>query len=168
MPTVDHPRGARRIGAVELPPIDQVGYVVRDLDATTRRYERLFGPFSFMESPLTGVLYRGKPADVNLRIAYGSAGDIEMEFIAVVSGASPHAEFLAAGREGIHHVRYRVTNCDAAIAALGGEGFAPIWYHDMGFAKFAYLEHASRDGVLIELLEMAGAPQASAAPRAGA
>jgi catechol 2,3-dioxygenase-like lactoylglutathione lyase family enzyme len=159
MATVENPNLPRRIGGVELPPIDQVGFVVRDLDETTKRYERLFGPFAFMESPLTGVLYRGKPADVNLRIAYGSAGGLEMEFIAVLSGASPHAEFLAAGREGIHHVRYRVRDCDAAIEALRGEGLEPIWYHAMGFAKFAYLEHASRDGVLIELLEMSGAPR---------
>lgn len=158
MATVAHPQGPRRIGAVELPPIDQVGYVVRSLDDTTRRYAPLFGPFTFMDSPLRAVLYRGEPADVNLRIAYGSAGSVEMEFIEVLSGASPHAEFLAAGREGIHHIRYRVPDCDATIAALRGEGFAPIWYHDLGFAKFAYLEHASRDGVLIELLEMGAAP----------
>jgi catechol 2,3-dioxygenase-like lactoylglutathione lyase family enzyme len=148
----------RRIGAVELPPIDQVGYVVKSLDETVSRYERLFGPFTLMESPLKGVVYRGEPTDVTLRIAFGSAGNLEIEFIEVVSGASPHREFLDAGREGIHHIRYRVPNCDLTIAALADEGFAPIWYHDMGFAKFAYLEHASRDGVLVELLEMAGAP----------
>jgi methylmalonyl-CoA/ethylmalonyl-CoA epimerase len=162
MATVEHPRGPRRVGSVELPPIDQVGYVVKSLDATTQRYAQLFGPFTLMDSPLSGVLYRGKPADVHLRIAYGSAGEIEMEFIEVLSGASPHAEFLAAGREGIHHIRYRVPDCDATIAALRSEGFAPIWYHDMGFAKFAYLEHAARDGVLIELLEMSGAPKTGA------
>ncbi len=149
----------RRIGSVELPPIDQVGYVVRSLDETVARYGPLFGPFTFMESPLTGVLYRGKPTDVTLRMAFGSTGNLEIEFIEVVSGASPHKEFVDAGREGIHHIRYRVPDCDAAIAALAGEGFAPIWYHDMGFAKFAYLEHASRDGVLVELLQMAGTPQ---------
>ena len=148
----------RRLGTVELPPIDQVGFVVRDLDETLARYEPLFGPFARLDSPMKGVLYRGEPTDVHLRLAFGSAGSVEMEFIEVLSGASPHAEFLAAGREGIHHVRYRVPDCDATIAALRGEGFAPIWYHDMGFAKFAYLEHASRDGVLIELLEMSGAP----------
>jgi hypothetical protein len=148
----------RRIGGVELPPIDQVGYVVRNLDATVARYQHLFGPFSYLDSPLTGVLYRGRPCDVNLRIAFGSAGNLEIEFIEVISGVSPHQEFLDAGREGIHHIRYRVTHCDLTIAALAREGFAPIWYHDMGFAKFAYLEHASRDGVLLELLEMAGAP----------
>ena len=148
----------RRMGKVDLPPIDQIGYVVKSLDAATARYKSVFGPFTFMESPLSGVLYRGKPSDVNLRIAFGSAGNLEIEFIEVVSGASPHQEFLDAGREGIHHIRYRVPDCDATIAALAGEGFAPIWYHDMGFAKFAYLEHASRDGVLLELLEMAGTP----------
>jgi len=147
-------QGPRRIGSVTLPPIDQVGYVVRDLDGTLARYERLFGPFTRMESALSGPLYRGRPSDVKLQLAFGSDGRLEMEFIAVVSGASPHSEFLAAGREGIHHVRYRVPDCDATLAALRGEGFAPIWYHDMGFAKFAYLEHQSRDGVLIELLQM--------------
>lgn len=166
MATVEQTRGPRCIGNVELPPIDQVGYVVRSLDETTKRYAALFGPFAFMDSPLTGVIYRGEPADVTLRIAYGSAGDLEMEFIEVLSGNSPHSEFLAAGREGIHHVRYRVPDCDATIAALRGEGFTPIWYHDMGFAKFAYLEHAARDGVLIELLEMAGAPSSASGPSA--
>jgi len=151
-----------RLAGVSLPPIDQVGYVVRSLDAAIARYEPLFGPFTRMDSPLTGVLFRGEPRDVNLRLAFGSVGNVEIEFIEVVSGSSPHQEFLDAGREGIHHIRYRVPDCDATIAALAGVGFAPIWYHDMGSAKFAYLEHASRDGVLIELLEMEGAPGATA------
>jgi hypothetical protein len=162
----------RRIGSVALPAIDQVGYVVRGVDETVARYALLFGPFTFMESPLEQVLYRGEPRDVTLRMAFGSAGNVEIEFIEVVSGASPHQEFLDAGREGIHHIRYRVPDCDGTIAALAAEGFAPIGYHAMGFAKFAYLEHASRDGVLIELLEMAGAQAPSAgaaqAPSAGA
>jgi catechol 2,3-dioxygenase-like lactoylglutathione lyase family enzyme len=149
-------QGARRLGAVALPPIDQVGYVVRDLEQTLARYEHLFGPFTRMDSPLSGVLYRGRPTDVHLELAFGSAGNVEIEFIAVRSGASPHREFLDAGREGIHHIRYRVDDCDATLAALRDEGFEPIWYHDMGFAKFAYCEHRSRDGVLLELLQMAG------------
>jgi catechol 2,3-dioxygenase-like lactoylglutathione lyase family enzyme len=153
-------RTPRRIGTVELPQIDQVGYVVRDLEATLARYEALFGPFTRMDSVLQGVLYRGVPTDVHLRLAFGHSGDIEIEFIEVLSGASPHSEFLAAGREGIHHIRYRVADLEATLAALRAEGFAPIWYHDMGFAKWAYCEHASRDGVLLELLQMEGDPSA--------
>ncbi len=148
-------QGPRTLYRVELPPIDQVGYVVRDLEATLARYANLFGPFTRMDSPLAGVLYRGRPTDVHLELAFGSLGNVEIEFIAVRSGASPHSEFLDAGCEGIHHIRYRVPDCDATLAALRGEGFEPIWYHDMGFAKFAYCEHHSRDGVLIVVLEMA-------------
>jgi len=151
-------QGPRRLGDLAFPPIDQVGYVMKSLDEAVARYQSLFGPFTFLDSTLNGTVYRGKPSDVKLRIAFGSTGNVEIEFIELVSGDSPHKEFLDAGREGIHHIRYRVGDCDATIAALAREGFAPIWYHDMGFAKFAYLEHVSRDGVLVELLELAGAP----------
>jgi hypothetical protein len=51
---------------------------------------------------------------------------------------------LPGGREGIHHVRYRVDDVRATIAALGTIGFTPIWRHDMGYAFFAYLEHTRR------------------------
>jgi catechol 2,3-dioxygenase-like lactoylglutathione lyase family enzyme len=145
-----------RIGDLELPPIDQVSFVVRDLDAAVARYEPLWGPFTRMDAPLTGVRFRGVPTDVHLRLAFGRAGDIEIEFIAVVSGASPHSEFLAAGREGLHHIRYRVPALDPVLAAFRADGFEPIWQHDMGFAKWAYCEHPSRDGVVIELLQMEG------------
>jgi catechol 2,3-dioxygenase-like lactoylglutathione lyase family enzyme len=144
----------RRIGDLELPRIDQVGYVVRDLDATLARYEPLYGPFTRLDTPLTGVWYRGTPTDVHLRLAFGHSGDIEMEFIQPMSGASPHTEFLAAGREGIHHVRYRVDDARATIAAFATIGFAPIWLHDLGHAIFAYLEHESRDGVVVEVLQL--------------
>ncbi len=145
----------RRVGDLVLPPIDQVGYVVRDLDAALARHEPLFGPFTRLDAPLTGVWYRGAPTDVTLRLAFGRTGDVEIEFIEPVAGASPHTEFLASGREGIHHVRYRVDDAAAANAALGTIGFAPIWRHDMGHARFAYLEHAIRDGVVVEVLELA-------------
>lgn len=138
---------------MKLGAIDQVGFVVPDLDAACARYEPLFGPWKRAESPLKGVLYRGERTDVHLRLAFGHAGGIEMEFISVVSGASPHSEFLAAGREGIHHVRYPVRDLAATVAALEQEGFVSIWSHAIGPYQWAYCEHRSRDGVLIELLE---------------
>jgi catechol 2,3-dioxygenase-like lactoylglutathione lyase family enzyme len=138
---------------LELGRIDQVGFVVPDLDVACKRYEPLFGPWKRADSPLQGVLYRGVPTDVHLQLAFGRAGDLEMEFITVVSGASPHSEFLAAGREGIHHVRYAVADLAAVLAALEREGFVSIWSHAIGPYRWAYCEHRSLDGVLIELLE---------------
>jgi methylmalonyl-CoA/ethylmalonyl-CoA epimerase len=146
-------RGAREGARLNLGAIDQVGFVVPDLDAACARYEAMFGPWKRAESPLKGVCHRGRPTDVHLRLAFGHAGGIEMEFISVVSGASPHSEFLAAGREGIHHVRYPVKDLAATVAGLEAEGFVSIWSHAIGPYKWAYCEHRSRDGVLIELLE---------------
>ena len=52
---------APRVGRVQLPPIDQVGFVVRDARATARAWEPFFGAFEFLDSPMKGVTYRGKP-----------------------------------------------------------------------------------------------------------
>jgi len=135
-----------------LGPIDQVGFVVRDLDAACARYEALFGPWKRAESPLSGVWYRGTPTDVHLQLAFGRAGAVEIELIAVVSGASPHSEFLAAGREGMHHLRYPVGDRDATVAALEAQGFTPIWSHAIGPYKWAYCEPPDPSGPLVELL----------------
>lgn len=143
-----------KIGSVSLPPIDQVGFVVRDLNKAMAQYQSLFGPFTTMDSPLQGALYRGTPTDCHLLLAFGKSGDIEMEFIQVLSGASPHSEFLDNGGEGIHHVRYRIDNLNAIMSAAEESGFTPIWYHDMGFAKWAYLEQVDNPGVILEFLQM--------------
>ena len=143
-----------KLDDIELPAIDQVGYVVNDLDQAMSQYKDLFGPFEIMETPLQGALYRGQPEDVTLRIAFGDAGGIQMEFIEVVSGTSPHSEFLARGREGIHHIRYKVEDVDAIIKKLEARNYQTIWYHDIGFAKWAYCEDQTRDGMILEFLQM--------------
>ena len=102
-----------------LPPVEQVGYVVRDLEKTLEIYAPMFGPFCMEPyEKITGPLFRGTPTDCELRIAYGKSGNLEMEFIQPVSGMGPHQEFLDQGREGIHHVRFRVSDCDDVIATV--------------------------------------------------
>lgn len=147
-------RAPNTIGNFTLPPIDQVGYVVSDLDKTLQQFETVYGPFTHLDSPLEGVNYRGTPTDCHLRIAFGKSGDIEMEFIEVVSGSSPHSEFLEAGHEGVHHVRYRIDNLDGLLPEVTAAGFDIIWQHDMGFAKWAYIEHPGNKGLVLEFLQM--------------
>lgn len=137
-----------------MPPPDQVGYVVADLDLAMRAYEPAFGPWTTMDVDLSGPLYRGRPRDCSLKIAYGRAGPLEIELIQPAGGESPHADFLAAGHEGIHHVRFRVEDFAAHLAAAARCGYRPLWQHSMEVADFAYLEHAEQRGVLIELLRM--------------
>jgi hypothetical protein len=152
---MDAPVKALRERGWQLPAPDQVGYVVRDLDRAVEVYEPLFGPFTRMETSLEGPVYRGRAADCKLLIAFGSLGEsLEIELIEPAGGLSPHAEFLAAGHEGIHHVRFRIDDLAEHIETGRRFGYHPIWEHHMDVADFAYLEHETQKGVLLELLRM--------------
>ena len=142
-----------------LPPIDQVGYVVRDLDRALETFGPLFGPFSTMESALEGTTYRGRKADVKLRMAFGKSGPLEIELIEVLSGESPHKEALDQNREGVHHIRFRLDDIDTAIKRFCEKGFCVIWAHEIPEvpAKWVYLEGPpEQGGALVELLQMPG------------
>ena len=54
-------------------------------------------------------------------MAFGRSGPLEIELIQPVSGEGPHQEFLDAGNEGMHHVRFRVDDLDARVAELEAE-----------------------------------------------
>lgn len=142
-----------------LPPIDQIGFVVRDLDAWVKKYDALFGPFNFMDGSVAGSQYRGRVEDVKLKLGFGHSGDLEIEFIEWVSGHSPHREFLERGREGMHHVRFRVDDCDGWVEKLKPHGYEAVWYKRWSpTTVFAYLERKD-DPTLLEFLQMpAGGP----------
>lgn len=137
-----------------LPPIDQVGFVVQSVDEAEKRYGPLFGPFTRMDGSVQGADYRGRVRDVQLQLLFGRSGDVEIEFIEWRGGESPHSEFIQAGREGLHHLRYRVDDTDAWIRKLATVGYEPIWYKKLTpEIVFAYLERES-DPLLLELLQM--------------
>ena len=137
-----------------LPPIDQVGFVVKSVDEAAKRYEALFGPFTRMDGSVQAATYRGREADAQLEILFGHSGELEMEFIEWRGGESPHREFIEQGREGMHHIRYRVDDTDAWIEKLAAVGYQPIWYKQFSpDIVFAYLERED-DPLLIEFLQM--------------
>lgn len=137
-----------------LPAIDQVGMVVKDLDAAIEQYNPLFGPFSTMDGSIEAAEFRGRKSDAVLKLAFGKSGDLEIELIEWVSGETPHREFIESGREGLHHIRYRVDDCDACIEKLAELGYSSIWYKAIGEdIKFAYLEREG-DPLLLEFLQM--------------
>ncbi len=137
-----------------LPPIDQVGFVVRSIEETKQRYGALFGPFTEMDGSVEAADYRGKTADADLAILFGHSGDLEIEFIEWRGGESPHREFIEQGREGMHHLRYRVEDADHWIEKVAQVGYKPIWYKQFSAdTVFAYLEREG-DPLLIEFLQM--------------
>ena len=112
-----------------------------------------------MDGSVQAARYRGREADVQLQLLFGRSGELEIEFIEWQGGESPHREFIEAGREGLHHLRYRVDDTDAWIEKVATIGYHPIWYKQFSpEIVFAYLEREG-DPLLLELLQMpAGGP----------
>ena len=138
---------------LDLPPIDQVGFVVRDMDAALALYEPVFGPFTQMDSGEFEYDYRGEKDTSSLKLAFGRSGDVEIELIQWVSGRTPHKEFIDAGREGMHHLRFRVDDLDAKVAEAEALGYRSIWSTRYGEGlAVAYLEREG-DPLLLEFFE---------------
>ena len=138
---------------LDLPPLDQVGFVVRDMAAALALYEPLFGPFTTMDSGEFEYDYRGQKDTSSLKLAFGRSGDVEIELIQWVSGGTPHKEFIDAGREGMHHLRFRVDNLDEKVAEAEPFGYKSIWQTRYGEGlAVAYLEREG-DPLLLEFFE---------------
>lgn len=138
---------------LNLPNLDQVGFVVRDMDQMLLRYEPLFGPFTRMDPGPMTYDYRGEQEECTLRLAFGKSGDVEIELIEWVSGGCPHKEFLDAAREGMHHLRFIVDDLETHVTAARALGYQSIWSKRFGVGlAVAYLERAG-DPLLIEFFE---------------
>jgi methylmalonyl-CoA/ethylmalonyl-CoA epimerase len=108
-----------------------------------------------MDTVVEGAMYRGRPADVSMKLAFGKSGEVEIELIQILSGASPHQEFIDQGREGMHHLRFRADDCDRWVEKMKPLGYQSIWYKawpELGNCKCAYMERPG-DPLIIELFE---------------
>ena len=139
--------------ALELPPCDQVGFVVRDMEAALALYEPLFGSLTTMDPGPMTYNYRGSEEECEIKIAFGSSGELEVELIQWVSGGCPHKEFLDAGREGMQHLRFRVEDLDSSVEQAEAIGYQAIWGTRYGEGlAVAYLEREG-DPLMIEFFE---------------
>lgn len=147
---------ALALGRLGLGPIDQVAYVVDDLDAAIPGYEALFGPFEVAVARLADCTFRGRRADCTLKLAVNRAGPIEIELIEVLEGETPHTEHLRRHGQGLHHVRYRVDDLDSKLEALRRLGFEVVFLKRFGpSVAFAYVETPpALGGSVIELLQL--------------
>lgn len=138
---------------LKLPDLNQVGFVVRDMEQALSLYEPLFGPFSRMDPGPMTYDYRGTQEECTMRLAFGKSGDVEIELIEWVSGGCPHREFLDAGHEGMHHLRFIVDDLDAKVREAQSVGYEAIWSKRYGEGlAVAYMERLD-DPLVLEFFE---------------
>lgn len=143
---------------VKLPPVEQIGIVVKDIEKTADYYTSTFGigPFQIQDIALDDVMLYGRSVKTKFKIAFAHSGQVEIELIQPVEGDNPYIEFLSSRGEGLQHLRFRVDDLDGMLAELAEEGIEPTFYHrfsDFGIA-FAYLNTDKIGGVVFELIEV--------------
>lgn len=117
-----------------LGPATQLGFVVRDVEKAMRHWIDVFGvgPFVCMEhgtsQPPPVTWMRGEAVSVELKLAFGFMGDVQVELIEQRNDApSPYTEFLAAGREGLQHLGFWVHDHAEATRVVEAAGYRPVY-----------------------------------------
>jgi hypothetical protein len=87
------------------------------------------GPFkvySMDTREMTGVTYRGKPADYSLEVAWASLGSWTLELIASKRGENIYTEFREKHGDGIHHLGMYLDDYQQGYDQLIGMGYDQI------------------------------------------
>jgi catechol 2,3-dioxygenase-like lactoylglutathione lyase family enzyme len=147
--------------SLSLPPVAQIGVVVRDLAGAIDYYSKVFGvgPFTTFDFVPEKHLLRGKPLPIKLRIGVAQMGAVQIELIQPVEGDAPHKWFLESKGEGLQHLGFIVDNYDEWMVHLKEEGIgvlmeAETTVQGMGHVRAAYMESDKVGGILFELVEV--------------
>jgi len=145
----------------KLPELFHIGWVVRDCVAAQRELGARLGAGPFVsagdEARFDKTLVHGKPTPFSLRVAFGALGGVLLELLEPLDDQSPHAEFLAARGEGLHHMAYLVPDFDERLAAVrAARPEAELLTDGTGPGnpvRWVYVDGGAARGTVIELLE---------------
>ena len=139
--------------------IDQIGFVVADLDQSiaTRTKALGLGPWTLFRGVTLDGRYRGQPVQVTIDVALAYQGDVQIELIQPTGNApSPYRDAGGAPLCGMHHMAWIVDDLDAAVAEATARGLVPLFEASNPTTRVAYLEAPGESGLLYEFIEGAG------------
>ena len=147
-----------------LTAVNQVGFVVKDLDTAMAAYWRVgVGPwrvYTYGAPLVKDITYRGKPGNWRFLIALAGLGaGFSLELIQPLSGESIYSEFLEKhGEGGIQHLGIVVDDLDRVVAEAQRAGYTVIQsgrgHGVRGDGKFAYLSTEDDLFTVYELMEL--------------
>jgi methylmalonyl-CoA/ethylmalonyl-CoA epimerase len=144
-----------------VPPLVQIGIVVRDVQKAVEHYTRSFGigPWEIRDVSLgpDRCRVRGKPFTIKSHPdAFAQLGPIELELVEPPEDGI-HRWFLDQKGEGLHHLCFRVDNYDAWMDHLKQQGIEilmdVVFDRPEGPMRAAYVESDKTGGVLFEFIE---------------
>ncbi len=133
----------------------QIGIIVRDVEATVRRYVEDYGigPWEFFDvtpEVATDLREYGKPIEGATRNATTKVGHVWWELTQPLDDKSQFARFLAEKGEGVHHIAVKTPDYDGAVAMQ--TEVLPMSGSFMGI-EVSYLPTKKDLGVLLEVFK---------------
>jgi methylmalonyl-CoA/ethylmalonyl-CoA epimerase len=130
--------------------IEHLGIAVRNIEASLEIYEKL----------LNQKCYKTESVESEgVKTAFIQIGETKIELLEATRPDSPIGKFLEKKGQGIHHIAFDVTDIEAEIKRLQGEGFELIHQSPKDGADnklIAFLHPKSTDGILVELCQEKG------------
>ena len=141
----------------------QIGIVVRDLDATLRRYVDDFGigPWQVFEvtpENAPDLRHDGKPIKAATRSAVATVGSVMWEVTQPLDEHGPFAQFLREKGEGVHHIAVVTPDFKAVVAEQVQRGKTLPLSGSFSGIEVAYLPTDRELGVILEVFS--GMPDA--------
>ena len=130
-----------------LTEIDHVVIAVRDLDSAVDYYQWAFG---------ATVAHREVVESDGVEEALVKVADSYIQLTAATRPDSPIAKAIEKRGEGLHHVGYRVANCQEALDAMVAAGATPIDQAPRPGSRgttVAFIHPKGSFGTLIELVQ---------------
>lgn len=143
------------------PGVDQLGFVVPDIEESMAYWAEVLGvgPWFYLRRSATKNLYfRGEKTAVVSSTALAQAGGVQVELVQLRNDVpSAYRDMQPHGPGSLHHLGYFVEDYPAALAAREATGLEVVQNGDAGPAiHFCYLADPKREGLLVELIEIAG------------
>ena len=145
---------------LKLPPVTQLGVVVKDVDKAVEYYSSAFGigPFDVFEWGPDKHWVNEELSPVKYRLGMAKLGDLEIELLQPLEGKSLHQEFLDTQGEGLQHLGFHVKDYDDIFSRFIKAGFKPLMRaeHDVpelnGQVKACYFDTQQIGGIIFELI----------------
>lgn len=142
----------------------QLCQVISDLDKSLEHWTQVLGagPFFVFDVPvLPGQMYRGKPTEVSMRVAFGFSGGLLIELLQQTNdGPSVFKEMIESQGEGHHHVMLGIPY-DAGVERLQRHGFEMAYSAQMPTGeRFCLFDTRSSNGGYVELVDFSPASEA--------
>lgn len=142
--------------------VDQIGFVVENIDHTVRGYYEKFGIgdwkiYTYGPPLLTTMTRNGKPSSYSARIALSYFGESRIELIQNLEGDTVYGEFAEKHGYGVHHLGIYVEDLEATLAEVRDAGIR-ITMEGAGFGLdgdgyFGYLDTEELFGTTYEIIK---------------